>query len=90
MSGYEFDPEKNELNRRRHGLGLDELLCFDLEPEPVTIVDSRREYGETRLRTFGRVDGKAYMIAFTVRDGRARLISFRRCHEKEMRRYGRT
>lgn len=82
---YDFDPVKNETNRAKHGVGLDEFVGFDAEP--IVLKDRRGNHGEDRLRAFGRIEGVGYMLAFTVRDGRMRLISFRRAHEKEMRRY---
>ncbi|WP_233021473.1 BrnT family toxin [Rhodopseudomonas boonkerdii] len=33
------------------------------------------------------VDGIAYYLVFTIRDGLVRPISLRRAHAKEMRRY---
>jgi uncharacterized protein len=44
---------------------------------------------ETRFRAFGRIEGKGHAVAFTMRGDEMRLISFRRAHEKEMRRYER-
>lgn len=82
---FEFDRAKNETNRKDHGLGLDDFAGFD--SEPVVLRDTRFPYGEPRWRAFGRIDGKGHSLAFTLRDGKMRLISFRRAHEKEMRRY---
>ena len=81
----EFDSAKDQANYEKHGLRLSEFSGFD--DEGVTIVDDRRDYGEVRYRTFGRIDGTPHMIAFTIREASIRLISFRRMHEKEMKRY---
>lgn len=83
-----FDPAKDAANFEKHGLALSDFQGFDLGTD-VTLVDDRREYGETRYRTFGRIAGLGYMIAFTVRGDQLRLISFRRAHQKEMERHGR-
>ena len=83
----EFDPEKDEENRRKHGISLADFEGFDAEPEVLS--DERQDYREPRFRAFGRIDGKGHCLAFTMRDGAMRLISFRRAHEKEMRRYER-
>jgi uncharacterized DUF497 family protein len=45
------------------------------------------DYGEVRYRAWGHIDGKAYYLAFTVRDGIVRPISLRRAHAKEMKRH---
>jgi hypothetical protein len=77
-----FDPHKSEENFRKHGHRLEDFRGFDRSP--ITISDERRDYQEPRWRSFGRIDGLGYMIAFTVREDELRLISFRRAHEKEM------
>jgi hypothetical protein len=52
-----------------------------------TVVDDRRDYGEIRYRAYGFIEGVAYCLTFTDRDGQVRPISLRRMHKKEMRRY---
>ena len=79
----EFDPAKNAANIAKHGLSLADFAGFDAEP--LVIEDHRKVYGEPRFRAFGRIGGKGHMIAYC--ETGIRLISFRRCHEKEMRRY---
>ena len=81
----EFDPAKNEANIAAHGIALADFTGFDAEP--VVTIDDRFDYGETRFRAFGRIGGKGHCLVFTTRDNVMRLISFRRAHEKEMRRY---
>jgi uncharacterized DUF497 family protein len=50
-------------------------------------VDDRYDYGEVRYRAYGFIDGVAYCLAFTTRNGQVRPISLRRAHAKEMRRH---
>lgn len=80
-----FDPNKNRLNIVRHGLSFEEFSAFD--SEPAILEDDRFDYGEIRLRAFGRINGMGHCIVFTRTTDGIRLISFRRAHEKEMRRY---
>jgi uncharacterized protein len=81
----EFDPKKSKSNRPAHGLSFEDFSGFD--EEATAISDDRLDYGENRYRAFGRINGLGHMIAFTLRDGNIRLISFRRVHEKELRRH---
>jgi uncharacterized protein len=53
----------------------------------VTFVDDRYDYGEIRDRAYGFIDGVAYCLVFTSRNGQVRPISLRRAHAKEMRRH---
>lgn len=85
VTEIELDSAKNEANLAKHSLALEEFDGFDAEP--VMLLDDRRDYGEVRYRAFGRIDGKGHAIAFTVTQSGLRLISFRRAHEKEMRKY---
>jgi uncharacterized DUF497 family protein len=82
----EFDPAKDAANIAKHGLSLADASKLDLLTAAV-IVDDRADFGETRFRAFGRIDGEGFHLAFTVRGTTLRPISFRRAHEKEMRRH---
>ena len=84
---FEFDPDKDARNKEKHQLSLADFSGFDADP--LVIEDDRRDYGEQRFRAFGLIDGKPHSIAFTVRGNAMRLISFRRAHAKELRRYER-
>lgn len=82
-----FDPAKDAANIAKHGLSLADAADFEMA-EAVVETDTRHDYGEPRFRAFGRVDGEARCLVFTYREGEVRAISFRRAHEKELRRYG--
>ncbi len=81
----EWNPSKNEANKATHGLDFASFEGFDAEP--TIVEDDRHDYGETRFRAFGRVDGEARCLVYTLRGETMRIISYRRAHEKEMRRY---
>ena len=81
----EFDPAKDAANVAKHGISLPDFEGFD--SEAIVKVDERHTYGENRFRAFGRIDGLGYCIVYTRRGLTMRLISFRRAHEKEMRRH---
>lgn len=80
----EFDPTKNSENIRKHGISL--ARAGDLAGV-ARVEDTRFDYNEVRHRTYGFIDGLAYCLVFTVRDGNVRAISLRRAHTKEMKRY---
>lgn len=80
-----FDPKKDAANIAEHGMSLADFQGFDAEPHVA--IDDRFDYGETRYQGRGRIDGKGFCAVFTVTATGIRLISFRRAHEKEMRRY---
>jgi uncharacterized protein len=80
----DFDPAKEAINRSKHGASLARWVDLDIK---VTFVDDRYDYGEIRYRAYGFIDGVAYCLVFTSRNGQVRPISLRRAHAKEMRRY---
>lgn len=84
---FEFDEQKNDENIGKHGISLASFSGFD--SEPLVLVDDRRDYGETRYRALGRIDDEGHCLVFTLRGSTMRLISLRRAHAKEMKRYGR-
>ena len=77
-----FDPAKDAINIAKHGVSLARAAELDVQ---AFVRDDRFE--EPRFRLYGVIDGEAYCAAGTDRDGIVRVISLRRAHAKEMRRY---
>lgn len=81
----EFDPAKNETNIAKHGMSFADFAGFDAAP--VEVEDDRFDYGETRMRAYGLINGKACCLVYVATETGIRLISLRQAHAKEMRRY---
>lgn len=79
---YEFDPDKDAANIFKHGVSLVRAIDFEI----LSYVEDRR-FAEPRFRLYGMIDGETYCLAGTDPDDRVRVISLRRAHAKEMRRY---
>jgi uncharacterized DUF497 family protein len=82
--GKPFDDKKEANNLSKHGISLTRVADF---VEAAVLVDDRFDYGEARYRAWGHIEGIAYCLAFTFRDGEMRPISLRRAHAKEMKRH---
>jgi uncharacterized DUF497 family protein len=78
----DFDPAKDALNIEKHGVSLARAADLEL----LAYVEDDR-FEEPRFRIYGLIDGIAHCLAGTMRDGRVRVISLRRAHGKEMKRY---
>jgi uncharacterized DUF497 family protein len=80
----DFDPAKDAINVSKHGVSLARWIDMDiraiLKAEPF-------DYGDPRYRAYGFIDGAAHCLVFSTRDERFRVISLRRAHAKEMKRY---
>lgn len=82
----EWDDKKSRANLKERGFGFDLAEEFDFEKAYIA-EDTREDYGERRFRAWGRIDGTPYMVAFTPRGKNIRIISMRRMHENEAKRY---
>ena len=84
---FEWDEAKNQSNIRKHGVGFDTAKRI-FEGPIATWVDHRKDYGEDRHISIGRVGHRALIVvAHTDRDGRIRLISARPALRKERQAY---
>lgn len=80
----EFDPAKDKANIAKHGVSLSRAADFEIV---AVLEDDRHEYGETRYRAWGLLDGHYHCLVFTHRKASIRVISLRRAHQKEIDRY---
>lgn len=78
----EFDPVKDAANIAKHGVSLALAEALDIS---VVVADDR--FAEPRFRAYGLIHGETFCLAFTLREGNVRAISFRRAHRKEVRRH---
>jgi uncharacterized protein len=84
--GFEWDERKREGNLRNHKVDfVDVLSMFD--EATLEIVDDRIDYGETRIRCLGEIDGRVYAVVFTWRGVDRRIISARKANAKETSTY---
>ena len=84
-----WDERKRAANRAKHGVDFAIAERFDFETALV-LVDDRKDYGETRYRAFGVIDGRLHVLVFTARSERIRVISLRRANDRERRNYAET
>ncbi|MET3897841.1 uncharacterized DUF497 family protein [Devosia sp. UYZn731] len=85
---FEWDETKNSSNKTKHGVAFEMASHFPWDAAIIE-VDLRRDYGEDRFIARGLAnDGTGYHIAFTVRDGKIRIITMRQFSRKDYRRYG--
>jgi uncharacterized DUF497 family protein len=77
-----FDPAKNAKNIAERGLPFD--MVQDLEWDTAIVrEDTRRDYGEMRLRVLGRIEGRLHAVVVTPRGDELRVIRLRKANRKE-------
>lgn len=74
-------------NREKRGFGFEIVEEFDWASAHIE-EDLRKDYGERRFRAFGTAGDLKIALAFTLRGDDIRIISVRRMHDKEARKYG--
>lgn len=72
-----FDQSKSESTKKDRGIDFIEARELWNDSEAVTIPAKNVE-GEVRRATVGMIGGKLWVAIWTLRDGKARIISVRR------------
>ena len=85
----EYDPVKDAVNLKKHGLSLAfGSRIFD-DPRAIVIKSVREGDGEERRKAIGRVGTKLYTVVHVLRGDVVRYISVRRSNDGEDRIYHR-
>ena len=61
--GITYDSAKNARNIQERGLSFDRAVDFDFHTA-LYLVDDSHEYGETRIRAMGTLDGRLHAPVF--------------------------
>jgi len=87
---YTWDPAKDALNRRKHGLSLAEGILALEDPHEESWIDDRFEYGEERLATLDLGARRILYVVSTVshRD-LTQIVSVRKADNNEVKQYDR-
>ena len=81
-----YDDAKRRLTLYERGLDFaDAGKLFD--GVSFNQPDDRFEYPEPRTQTFGLIDGRLVMMVWTPTPDGIRVISMRKCNEREQRAY---
>ena len=85
---FEWDEDKNRLNKKNHGFSFVEILEIFDDPAFLEDYDSKHSADEERFYGMGCLNGILYIIAFyTLKAGRKRIISARRADNEEQEEY---
>ena len=86
MMQTEWDEERCRANLEKHGLSFEDAWqVFD--GDTITISDERYDYGEDRLITLGRLEGRVVVVVHVARMGKTRIISMRKANAREQEIY---
>lgn len=82
----EFDSAKNERNITQRGISFELAHSLDWN-RSIVAKDIRHDYEETRFQALGPINGRLYMMVFTIRGDALRIISLRKANSREVSRY---
>lgn len=87
---FEYDAAKNARNESKHGVNFEQAKSLWLDEDRLA-VPARGDSGE-RWALLGRMEDKLWVMFYTHRGDRVRIISVRRARPKEEKFYesGRT
>jgi len=84
--GFEWDEAKAQWNLRVHGVSFAAAEEFQFETA-LEIEGSDYDSEEVRLARIGKIKRQTYVLVYTRRSGRIRVISLRRATAQERRVY---
>ena len=83
---HEWNEKKNAKNFARRGLKF-EYAQTVFDGPTFTFEDTRFDYGERRLITFGLLESRMVVITHTQRGENIRIISMRKGNKREQKTY---
>lgn len=88
-SRIEWDPAKEDANRRKHGVTFGEAArVFDPSARAISVFDEEHSVNELRQITIGRITRGIVVVSWTERDEDSiRIISARFATAAERRMY---
>lgn len=82
----EYDAGKNLRNIEKHGLSFEQVIDLDWD-NAIVMNDNRKGYGEHRFVALTEMNERIYSVCFTYRNGKTRIISFRKANRREQEKY---
>lgn len=82
---FEYDPRKNESNKKKHGIDFEEAKRLWDEPELLEIPLKTED--EPRFMVIGRIDENIWSGIIAYRSEKIRIISVRRSRKEEIELY---
>lgn len=83
---FEWDPNKAETNRKKHGIDFADAVIVLEDPQAIT--DDDPDHEEARHITIGMdASGRVLVVVYTWREDVIRIISARKATNYERKQY---
>jgi uncharacterized DUF497 family protein len=83
---FEWDDAKSDLCLQERGFSFPDVIRI-FAGDVFERQDNRKDYGEIRIRAAGLIEGVPFMVVYTLRAGVTRIISARKMHAKEWKKW---
>ncbi len=84
---FEWDENKNKSNQEKHGIDFNDASDVFKDKNRKTSPDLRKDYGEDRWITIGKLIDTIIVVVYTIRAATYRIISARYAKKKERQTY---
>ena len=84
---FEWDDAKSDACLAQRGFDFAYIVRAFLDHDRVVGQDRRWNYGEDRYRLLGTIEGRVYIVIFTMRRAIIRIVSARKANAREVREY---
>ena len=79
---FEFDPQKSQANKKKHGIDFSEAQALWDDPDLIEV--PVRTSDEPRFLIIAKSSGKHWSGVITYRGGKIRIILVRRSRKEEV------
>ena len=84
---FAWDDAKSNDCFLRRGFDFAYAIRAFLDTNRIDGRDHRWDYGEDRYRLLGAIEGRVFVLIYTLRGSAMRIISARKANKKEVREY---
>ena len=84
---FEWDDAKSDACFTHRGFEFAYVLRAFLDEDRIVGRDRRWDYGEDRYRLLGAIEGRVFVVIYTMRGSAMRIISARKANRRELREY---
>ena len=82
---FEWDEDKSEACFQQRGFDFAYAAQVFFDSNRTIKPDTRRDYGEERYQLYGHIEGRLYVVAWTLRQDVIRIISARKANQREVK-----
>lgn len=84
---FDWDKSKNDHCFLSRGFDFSYAASVFADPNRMIKRDDRYSYGEDRYQITGRIEGRLFVVVFTMRQKTIRIISARKANQREVKHY---